>query len=290
MKHRALILAALLAAVLATPAAAATSADYLASRQTASGGFAEPGGSAAVSLTEWAVMGLKAAGAHPAHMHRSGGHTPAHYLAAKAHGWSDSYSVERGILAAVSMGKNPSSFGGRNLVRALRGKIHSNGRIGKYASSTYWGVLALRAAGSSIPRSSVDYIRGLQGSSGGFSYAAGAGPDSNDTAAAVMALRAARVPCSWKVLGRAYDYMHSLQQSDHGYGLTSSSGSDSQSTGWVIAARIKCHLSNTGALSYLRARKHTNGSYSYRKGLVQTPVWVTSEVLPGINHRTYPVR
>ena len=71
-------------ASLAGPATAAGGGDYLASRQRLSGGFSEPGGSAAVSLTEWAVMGLAAAGRHPATMHRPGGHTAGHYLASKA--------------------------------------------------------------------------------------------------------------------------------------------------------------------------------------------------------------
>jgi hypothetical protein len=91
-------------------------------------------------------------------------------------------------------------------------------------------------------------------------------------------------------MDRGYAYMHSLQRSDHGYALTSSAGSDSQSTGWAIAARIKCHMSNTRALGYLAARKHSNGMYSYRKGVVQTPAWVTSQVLPAVNGKGYPIR
>ena len=151
-------------------------------------------------------------------------------------------------------------------------------------------MLALKAAGSRVPRKSVDYIKAHQASSGGFGYAAGTGSDSNDTAAAIMALRAAGTPCGWRVMDRGYAYMHSLQRSDHGYALTSSAGSDSQSTGWVVAARIKCHMSNSRALGYLAERKHSNGMYSYRKGVVQTPAWVTSQVLPAVNGKAYPIR
>ena len=109
------------------------------------------------------------------------------------------------------------------------------------------------------------------------------------TAAALMALRSAGTPCGWRVMGRGYAYMHSLQRSDHGYALTSSAGSDSQSTGWAIAARIKCHMPNAGALAYLGARKHSNGMYSYRTGVVQTPAWVTSQVLPAVTGKAYPI-
>jgi hypothetical protein len=30
--------------------------------------------------------------------------------------------------------------------------------------------------------------------------------------------------------------------------------------------------------------------YSYRKGVVQTPAWVTSQVLPAVNGKGYPLR
>ena len=290
MIHRILIVTTLVLSLWAASASAAGGGDYLASRQKLSGGFAEPNGPAAVSLTEWSVMGLAAAGRHPATMHRPGGHRPGAYLAGKAGGWRTAYSIERGILAVVALGKNPASFAGVNLVRRLRTKVASNGRIGSFTNSTFWGVLAFRAAGARLPNRSADYIRSHQLSSGGFGYAAGTGADSNDTAAAIMALRAARIPCSWKVMNRAYDYLHSLQRSDHGYALTASSGSDSQSTSWAVQARIKCGLTNGGALSYLADRKRANGSYNYRAGVTQTPAWVTAQVLPAVNGKAYPIR
>jgi hypothetical protein len=290
MIRRTLILTISLLALTAQLAQAAGGGDYLASRQTLSGGFAEPGGSASVSLTEWSVMGLAAADRNPAAMHRSGGKTPTAFLAAHAKGWHDAYSLERGILAVVALGKNPTSFAGRNLVRALRSTVAATGRIGSFSNSTYWGVLAFRAAGAPLPSRSLAYIRSLQGTAGGYGYAPGTGADSNDTAAAVMALRAGGIPCAWKAVAHAYEYMHGLQRSDLGYGLTASSGSDSQSTSWVIQSRIKCGLVNSGALGYLADRKRTNGSYEYRSGLVQTPAWVTAQVLPAVNGRAYPIR
>jgi hypothetical protein len=291
MIRRALILALTLTSLTAALAQAAGGADYLASRQTLSGGFAEPGGSASVSLTEWSVMGLQAAGRSPATMRRSGGKTPVAFLAAHAKSWHDSYSLERGILAAVALGANPTRFAGRNLVTALRTQVNSTtGRIGSFSNSTYWGVLALRAAGATLPTRSLAYIRRQQGTGGGYGYAPGTGADSNDTAAAVMALRAAGTPCSVTAIAHAYDFMHSLQRSDHGYALNASAGSDSQSTSWVIQSRIKCGLSNTGALSYLAARKRTSGAYEYRAGLLQTPAWVTAQVLPAVHGKAYPIR
>ena len=174
MIRRALLLALVLATVTAPAAHAIGGVGYLASRQSLSGGFSDRGSPPSVSLTEWAVMGLRAAGQSPAGMHRAGGRTAASVLARKAPRWRSAYALERGVLAVVAMGRNPSSFGGRNLVRALRSQITRSGRIGPFANSTYWGVLALRAARSPIPARSISFIRDAALASGGFGYAAGA--------------------------------------------------------------------------------------------------------------------
>jgi hypothetical protein len=281
-----------LTAALPSTAHATSGADYLASRLTLSGGFAEAGTSSpSVSLTEWSVMGLTAAGRHPATMHRTGGHTPAAFLAAHVGQWDTALELERGILAVVAMGRSPASFGGRNLVAALRSRIVSgSGRIGSQLNSTYWGVLALKAAASPVPWKTGPYIRSHQLPSGGYSWGVSAGPDSNDTAAAVLALRLVATPCAWKAVHHAYDYLNTLHHSDGGYALTQTAASDSQSTSWVIQARIRCSLSNTGALAYLAARHLPSGAYNYQQGRGLTPVWVTSQVLPAVNHRPYPVR
>jgi hypothetical protein len=281
----------LIAGLVAAPAAnAADGSRYLASRLTPSGGFAEPGASASVGLTEWTVMALKAADRNPATMKRSGGHTPTYFLAQRAPKWRDAFQLERGILAVVALGKDPRTFAGVDLIRKLSAKVALSGKIGKYANSTYWGVIAFRAAGVTVPRRSLDFIRAQQRSSGGFGYSSSSATDSNDTAAAVMALRSGAIPCDWRVMTKAYAYMQTLQRSDGGYGLGTSSGSDSQSTGWVMMARTKCRLSNTRALGYLRDRQLPSGAFEYRAGLVQTPVWVTAQVVPAVRGRAYPIR
>ena len=52
-----------------------------------------------------------------------------------------------------------------------RGRRHRRSQ-----NSTYWGVLALRAAGVPAPRGSLAVIRGAQRSNGGYSWSASAGP------------------------------------------------------------------------------------------------------------------
>jgi uncharacterized protein YaaQ len=292
MIHRALALA-LIALVVAAPAAsAATGADYLVTRLTKSGGFAEAGSSTpSVGLTEWAVMGLAAAGRKPALWHRAGGRTPVAYLAANVKSFSDAPTIEKAILALVAMGRSPYSFAGHNLVAMLRTKVvASTGRIGAYSNSTYWGVLAFRAANTTEPSRAFSYIRNQQLSNGGFGWAPGTGPDSNDTAAAMLALRALAIPCTWASIKGSLDYMAKLHNSDNGYSLTIDGASDSQSTAWVVQARNACALKNTAALGYLAARRLPSGAYNYQPGRTVTPAWVTSQVLPAVNGRHYPIR
>ncbi len=189
---RTAVIAATATLAIATPAYAGTGASYLLSHQRPSGGIAEAGTSkASVSLTEWAAMGLRAAGRSPGRARRPGGKTMTTYFAHHAGGWRNAFALERGILAVVAIGKNPRNFADRNLVTALRNRIGGDGVIGGTQNSTYWGVIALRAAGVPAPRSSLAVIRAGQRPNGGYSWSASAGPDADDTSAAILALRAA---------------------------------------------------------------------------------------------------
>jgi hypothetical protein len=291
MKTLALLLALTLALAGAPAALATDGTQYLLGRQTASGGFAESGSSTpGPTLTEWTVMGLRAAGVSSGSVHRSGGRTAAAYLAGRAGGWSDAYELERGLLAVVAMGRNPRSFAGRNLVSALRGKIGSKGGIGPAANSTYWGVLALHAAGSGIPARTVAYMRHRQHPGGGYGWAVGAAPDSNDTAAAVLALRAAGVGCGSGSIAHAFGYLKKSQSASHGYALVPGEAADSQSTSWAIQARHACGLRNHRSRAWLLARELPDGAWNYQPGTTITPAFVTAQVLPAVHGKWYPIR
>jgi hypothetical protein len=275
----------------ATPAYAGTGASYLLSHQRPSGGIAEAGTRKAnVSLTEWAAMGLRGAGRSPGSARRPGGRTMTTYLAHHAGSWRNAFALERGILAVVAVGRNPRSFAGRNLVTALRARIGSGGVIGATQNSTYWGVIALRAAGVPAPQRSLAVIRGAQRPNGGYSWSASAGPDADDTSAAVMALRAAGTSCAGRSIAHAYDYLATAQTAAHGYALLPGSSANSQSTSWAVQARHTCGLRNRKALAWLHARQLPSGAYNFQPGVTTTPAWVTGQVLPAVNGRSYPIR
>ncbi len=294
MKRLALTTAVIVATLaIAAPAMGASGVTYIRNHQTASGGFANPGSTAGVTTTEWAVMGLRAAGVNPATLRRPGGKTPVGFLATSSRTWSGAYALERGILAVVALRLNPAKFAGRNLIKSLRGQVlPSSGRIGAYANSTFWGVLALRGAGQALPTRSIAYIKGRQQANGGYSYlpAKPAGADSNDTAAAVMAMRAGGVPCSDVHIRRAIGYLSTTHIGGGGYALLPHGAPDSQSTSWAVQARHACGLKNTAALKWLGARHSGDGSYYYSPGNHQTPTFVTAQVLPATNGKFYPIR
>jgi hypothetical protein len=295
MKRVTLTAALVVTAAFATaaPAMASSGVAYLRSHQTASGGFANPGSPAGVTTTEWAVMGLRAAGINPTAMRRPGGKTPVGFLATSSRSWSGAYALERGILGVVALRLNPAKFAGRNLIKALRAQVvPASGRIGAYANSTFWGVIALRGARQTLPTHSIAYIKGRQQSNGGYSYlpTKPAGADSNDTAAAIMAMHAGGVPCSDVHIRRAIGYLSTTHIGGGGYALLPHGAADSQSTSWAVQARRACGLKNAAALRWLGARHSGDGSYYYAPGNHQTPTFVTGQVLPATNGKFYPVR
>ena len=163
-----------------------------------------------------------------------------------------------------------------------------NGRIGTLVNSTIWGVLALRATGRPAG-TSVQYLKKAQRSSGGWSWYPRGAPDSNDTAAAIQALRAAGVGSRTRAVRRGLAYLRTLQRPDGGFALVPGRSSDAQSTAWAIQAFVAAKQEpGRRAFRYLATMRRADGSYRYSKRYAVTPVWVTSQVLPGARAEAVP--
>lgn len=266
------LVAALVAAlVLAAPAAGP--AEYLLSRQQPDGGFAEPGGRSDPSLTAWAVLGLAAGGRVPA--------MAADYLAGKPYAQATDLALR--ILALRPLGQNTPG-----LVAQLESLRRPDGRIGPLVNSTIWGVLALRAT-ERPAGSSVRYLLRQQRPSGGWSWYPRGLADSNDTAAAVQALRAAGVSARARPIMRALAYLRRLQRPDGGFPLVPGRSSDAQSTAWCIQAFVAAgRAPGRAAFRYLAGLRRPDGSYRYSRKSGATPVWVTSQVLPALARDPLP--
>jgi hypothetical protein len=265
-----LAVAALAVALVASPA------DFVSSHQQADGGFAESGQSSDPNLSAWAVLGLTAAQTAP---DASAGDYLASASAASAN------DVALRILALEALGRNTGS-----LVTRLESMRRADGRIGTLVNSTIWGVLALRAADRPAGPS-VRYLLKAQRPSGGWAWYPRGAADSNDTAAAIQALRAAGVGARSWAITRGVAYLRRLQASSGGVALVKGRAPDAQSTAWAIQAFLAADRAPGGrAFRYLASLRRSDGSYRYSRRYAVTPVWVTSQVLPALARKPFPLR
>ena len=254
-----------LSALVAAAAVAVSPQQFLLAHQLAGGGFAEAGGKPDVTLTAWAVLALRAA------------RTPVDdgYLHAHENELATPTALALGALAE----KQPADALVARLQRTSTPTINA----------TAWKLLALAQAGLPLPRERIRFLLAHQARSGGWSWAPGTAADSNDTAAAVQALAAARV--TGRPIRRALAYLRRRQSRDGGFELTPGRGSDAQSTGWAIQAFLAARAApGRRAYAYLARLRRPDGSYRYSAKYAATPVWVTAQVLPALARRAFPLR
>ncbi len=262
-----------LLAVAVTAVLAATPAQFLQARQQADGGFAEPGGRATPQLTAWAALGLAAAGADAG--------AALDYLRAHEDELSTTTDVALVATAESALGARPDALLDRLRPRA-------DGSFGE-VNATIWAVIALSGAGRDVPAATRRFLLAQQRPSGGWSWARGGAPDSNDTAAAIQSLRAADV--SGKPIERGLGYLRRLQNRDGGFELVADRGSDAQSTAWSIQAFVAAGKKpGRGAYAYLARLRQPDGSYRYSARYATTPVWVTSQVLAALSGKPFPLQ
>ena len=255
-------------------ALAASPADYVAAHQQADGGFAEQGTSDP-NLTAWAVLGLTAAGKAPSR-------SPADYLASAPAKSANDLALR--ILALQALGRNTDP-----LVTRLESMRRADGRIGTLVNSTIWGVLALRATGRPAAPS-VRYVLRAQRPNGGWAWYPHGAPDSNDTAAAIQALRSAGVGSRSRAITRGLSYLRRLQRPSGGFSLVKGRSPDAQSTAWAIQAFVAAGKPpDARAFRFLASLRRPDGSYRYSKRYAVTPVWVTSQVLPALARKPFPL-
>ena len=152
-----------------------------------------------------------------------------------------------------------------------------------------WTILARRQAGLPVPSSLVTALRARQAKSGGWGWDRGVAPDSNDTAAAVQALRAAGV--SGTPIRRGLDYLRSVRAANGGFALARGREPDAQSTAWAIQAFLAAEARVPDrAFAFLGSLLRSDGSFRYSRRYTTTPVWVTAQVLPAIVKKPFPLR
>jgi hypothetical protein len=257
-----------LAALAAAFMLAVSPVSFVQSRGTG-GAYSEPNGTTDALLTSWAVLGLRAAGAQSP--------DSLAYLQSQEPTLKSSNDIAIVALAEQALGA-------RNDALLARLRVKPNGQIGESLNSTFWGVLALGRSSATTTR----FLLAHQAKSGGFAWYVNGQADSNDTAAALEALRVAGV--RGKPVARAVRFLRSFQNRDGGYELTHGRGSDAQSTAWAIQGLVAAgETPPRNAFAYLARLKRADGSYRYSAKYVTTPVWVTSQVLAALAKKPFPL-
>ena len=246
---------------LAVVLALASPVAFVQGRQQPGGGFAEPGSAPTPGLTAWAVLGLRAARADTGAAHA--------YLVAHEGELASATDVELVAIAEeLSGGATP----------ALAARVRAAAAAPPTLNAATWGILALRQLGAPAPPAAAQLLIANQARSGGWSWNAGSSPDSNDTAAALEALKAAGA--GGAPVARGLAYLRRRQTRDGGFELSPGRGADAQSTAWAIQAFRSAGLAPpAAALRYLARLRRPDGSYRYSARYAVTPVWVTAQVL-----------
>lgn len=256
-----------LLAVAFAAAALASPAQFLHAHQLGDGGFAEAGAPTSPALTAWASLGVVAAGAGPG--------AALDYL--RAH---DDESLPPATLALVALAE--AALGDGRLATSLPTEPGQTNAV-------IWTILARRQAGRTVPKALVRALLDRQSRTGGWGWAKGGAPDSNDTAAAVQALCSAGV--SGAPIRRGLGYLRELRNGDGGFALVRNRASDAQSTAWTIQAFLAAGLRPpAGAYAYLARLRLADGRYRYSTRYAVTPVWVTAQVLPATVKMPFPLR
>jgi hypothetical protein len=255
---------------------AATVLSFVQGRVQADGGYAEPAGRSTVGLTATAVLALRSAGAPAPDGARA-------YLQSHEQGLTPT-EIELSVMAeALTGGVSPG------LLDSLRSLQRPTGAIGPAVNSTVWGMLALRQAGQTVAPETVSFVRRAQARAGGFSWAQGLKPDTDDTAAAVQALVATGV--TGRPIARALAYLRTRELADGGFELQPGTRSNVQSTAWAIQAFVAAGVKPpAAAFRFLARMRLPDGSLRYSPQYATTPLWVSAQALPALERRSFPLR
>jgi hypothetical protein len=213
----------------------------------------------------WITQALVASGATDA---------PVDHLESVAETSYPTTDYAKAILALAAVGENPTSFGNTDYVAKLKSYYDGNqmGDVG-LVNDDIWSILSLASvyqADSAEAVAAKNFLLANQNADGGWGYAVGGDSDTNDTAAAIMALTEAGVSSADMAIANAINYFQSLQNDDGGfpYNPVWGSDSDSGSDAWVISALYKIGQNPTAwdkggnnPVTHLESLQDTDGGY-----------------------------
>jgi hypothetical protein len=238
------------------------------------------------------MLGLEAAGRNPLDV--GGRRSPVDYLNARVDRIREPNELQLSILALEGAGINSRSFAGRDLVSRLEGAQSADGSWQGQANGTAYGILALRAGGSSRGLSAAArWLTNAQNRDGGWGFGRGVRSDPDSTGAALQGLAAAG---SRAAIPDGVAYLRRTQRREGGWGINETGPTNSQSTALALAGLVAAGIdpatvrtNGRSGMSYVAARQAGDGRYDYSASGRQTPVWVTSQVLIGVSREALPI-
>ncbi len=255
--------------------------NYLRSKQDSSGKITGFGGE-----SQWAAIAFSIHAIDVSTVKQSTVSLKDYLLADQPGAGASPTEWERRILAIVAIGGDPTNFGGVNYVQRLE-TFSNNNQIGltTQLNDDVFGLLALITSGSTasmqIKQDTLSFIISHQNTDGGFSWSTDPSSntsDSNDTAAAIQALQAAKnsglansnLDTS---ITRAKNYLLTLQQSNGGFRYDASSFStdpDGASTAWSLMALNTLGIATSPeaihARTWLIAQQEGDGGFHWMNG------------------------
>jgi len=280
-----------------------TSADqglnYLRSQQQENGnitGFA--------GISHWATIAFTSRGIKVNDVETADGDSLLRYIRKNPPaGSSPATDWERAMLALYATGKRARSYWGVRYLDNLESK-YNNSQIGdpNLVNDDIFGLLALIVAGSrangEIKSNVLNFILTHQNPDGGFSWSTSFASDSNDTAAAIQALVAARNSGLGSsgvnsAVEKAKDYLLTTQNPDGGFVYEIGSDSDTASSSWAVLALSSLGLGNSAeseaAESYIRSRQLPDGSFEWMSGF-GGETFTTSYAVAALSGKYWPIR
>ncbi|OPL08191.1 MAG: hypothetical protein AVO33_01405 [delta proteobacterium ML8_F1] len=289
------------------PDAVARGLAYFAQIQNDDGGFPrEKGAPSDVVNTSWVVMALAAAGEDPegAAWSREG-KSPVAYLQRAAVDSPGTTESARMLLALAAAGVE-----GRDLVRHLEGLQQPDGQfcnpeLGEedLVNAHIWTVLALSSQedGEWDMEKARQWLLEVQNDDGGFGWHVGGDSDTDDTAAAVQALRVlGESAYRSEGINKALAFIKGRQTLDGGFNASDLLGkaSNSASGSWVLQAMASLGIDpdseewlvgGLGVVDELTKRQRSDGAFEWKEGVRSAPAQITAYAVMGLSGKAHPV-
>lgn len=219
---------------------------YIANNQNSDGSISGFSGA-----SEWSAVAVEANGQQASDItSTTGGTSLTDFVAADVPPpGAPATTIERDMIAISASGGDTAASGGVDYNAALASQDVGN-QIGDptLLNDDSFGVIAASASHDAalapVAQDGLNYLLAHQGTDGGFSYTTATcsycGSDSNDTAAAIIAMYAAQgmglVQSNPSAQSDALAYLLSTQQADGGFAYDTLSPSDGGSTAWGLMA------------------------------------------------------